>query len=212
MTMNTQRHNGKFTSYPVPPKAELEHYYLDEVLNPYKMSEKLHVSSNTVRRWLKHYGIPLRKDYESGYKAVLTNEEKAYLAGYLDGDGSINIGLTKNPHSKRGLNPHTDVTLITKNREFAEQLASMLEIGFRIFTYHDSRVKKECYKIGFSRQASQQAFLIEILPFLRLKRKQSELMVEYVSRRKEDKSRLGASAPISDRCWELIYEIRRLNE
>jgi len=201
---------GRFEKLPMPSKAELQELYLAQNKTPFELSKKFRVGSTTVYRWLDNNGIAIKRPFLSKVKSNLTTLEGAYLAGYLDGDGTITIGLAKNKKSKRGLNPHYDVALITCNKIFAKDLKNLVGGDLQVFIYHDSRQKKEGYKIAFCNQRSALAFLEIIYPFLILKKQQAKLMMEYLNQRLSDRRR-GNCVQISDRCWEIIREIRRLN-
>ena len=202
--------NGKFLKLPTPSKDELGQLYLRDNLTPSKIGELKHVSSNTVRRWLHEYNIPAKRPYLSYVKPELSNVESAYLAGYLDGDGTICAGLTKSDRSKMGYGAHPEVSLMTCKEAFAKELRKMIGGKLQTFLYRDSREKKQGFKIAFCNQRSALAFLEQIQPFLILKRQQAKLMVAFL--RQRIKAREGGnSVPISTECWEFIYEIRRLN-
>ncbi len=202
---------GRFRKLPMPSKKELQQLYLKENKTPQRIGEKFKVSSNTVRRWLKAYKIPIKRPYTSLVKTELSETQKAYLAGYLDGDGTITVGFCKNKKSRRGFNPHSDVSLITVHKNFVLKLQKMIGGEVKTFIYEDTRSKKEGYKLVFSNQASALAFLEAIVPYLILKKQQAKLMIRYLTTRLQKRALKGSSVPISDESWFLLKEIRRLN-
>ena len=202
---------GRFKKIPVPPKGKLEELYLRENKTPYKIAQIFKVSSNTVRRWLHYYHIPIKRPYLSNVKTRLSETEKAYLAGYLDGDGTINVGFSKKKGAIRGIIPRVEVSLMTKHKDFALQLQQMIGGKVKTFIYEDSRAKKQGYRLVFTNQASVLAFLEAVEPYLLLKKKQAELAIRYLRKRLKARREKGNNAPISDEDWSLLEEIRRLN-
>lgn len=203
--------DGKFQKLLMPSKEELENLYLIKSRTPFEIAKSKKTSSTTVRRWLQEYGIPIKRPYTSYVKLGLSTVESAYLAGYLDGDGTINVGLSTNIKSKTGIANHYDVSLISKNKEYIEKLRQMVGGKVRSFVYHDSREKKEGYRLMFANQASALAFLEQINPYLILKKEQARFMIAFLKDRIEARKAGGNCSPTSDFSWECIKAIRRLN-
>jgi len=206
------KNRGQFEKIVMPPKEKLEELYLKEAKQPSRIAEIFRVSSNTVLRWLAEYNIPLKRPYTSYVNPNLSETQEAYFAGYLDGDGTICIGMSKNKRSKRGISLHSEVSLISKNRGFIKELKKIIGGNIQTFMYEDSREKKEGYKLVFSNQASALAFLTAIEPYLILKKKQAETMIAFLKERLEKRREGGNSVIISDEAWEMAHEIRRLNQ
>ena len=133
-----------------------------------------------------------------------------YLAGYVDGDGCISVTYIKHPRARRGATPRPYVSVITKNREFAQELHSLIGEPERSFMYKDSREKKVGYVIHITSNKGVLRFLQRIAPYLRLKKRQAELLIEFCSERL-NRSVDGRGVPVSDQCWEIAEEVRRLN-
>ncbi len=201
---------GQFLKIEMPLKSILEKLYLEENKTPSRIGEIYHVSYGTIFHWFQQYGIPVKRPYLSNVKMDITSVEKAYLAGYLDGDGTITIGLTSNKRNRRGLGVHFEVALITKHKNFAIKLRKLIGGNLQSFIYHDSRGKKNGYKVAFGNQRSALAFLEQIEPFLILKQKQAQLLIAYLRQRLQDRQK-GNSALISEQSWKIISEIRSLN-
>ena len=103
----------------------------------------------------------------------LTNQQKAYLAGFLDGDGSIYIKLTKNSTYRYHFQiaPYVVFYQSIKEKTYMENLQKMIGKGY-IRIRKDKMVE---YIIGdFS---SIEELLYNLLPFLQLKKKQAKLML-----------------------------------
>lgn len=206
-----KRNKGQFEKIPMPPKEKLEELYLELNKTPTRISEIFHVSSNTVRRWLDEYNIQIKRPYTSYIESNLSETEKAYFAGYLDGDGTINFGVSKNKKSRTGYALHYDISLVSKNGDFIRKLQNIIGGKINSYIYEDSRRKKEVHRLGFRNQASGLSFLKAIFPYLILKKRQAELMIRFFEERLY-KRRKGNAVIISDELWGIAKEIGRLNQ
>lgn len=203
---------GQFEKIPMPPKNELKKLYLEEDKTPSRIAQVFHVSSNTVRRWLHRYNISIKRPYLSKVTLEIPELEKAYLAGLVDGDGTITANKYKNKRNRTGYGFQKDVAIISTHREFIERLHKMIGGDIQTFIYHDSRERKEGYKLGFCNQRSALSFLNAVSPYLILKKEQAETMKTLLESRLSARSEKGPSAPISPQEWDLVDEIRRLNQ
>lgn len=211
MVNRLSRINGKFGKIDSPPKEVLEELYLKRNLSPSRISEMFHVGSNTVRRWLQQYKIKIKRPTFSKVKITISETQKAYLAGYLDGDGTITVNYSKNRNRPRWIGFQKDVSLITRVKWFAEELQKIIGGDLRTFIYYDSRAKKEGYRVGFTNQESALTFLREISPYLILKKRQAKSMIALLEERIALRALRGNSAPITPFTWEEAEKIRRWN-
>jgi hypothetical protein len=200
---------GKYI--PPPSKEMLEKLYFEDNLPPSRISEKFKVGRTTVQRWFEKYNIVTKRPTFSNIKTNLTESQKAYLAGYLDGDGTITICKSTNKNKPDHIGIQKDVSLITSIKWFAEELQKLIGGNIQTFIYYDSRHKKEGYRVSFTNQESALAFLREIQPYLILKRKQAKLMIELLEERLALRHLHGNGAKITPHTWELTNEIRNLN-
>ncbi len=100
--------------------------------------------------------------------------EKAYIAGFLDGDGSIHIRLKPNETYRFGFQVAPSIVFYQSSKEihFLNDLKKLLNIGY-IRERNDGIVE---YIIG---DTESMLYLIDsILPYLRLKKKQAKLFQE----------------------------------
>jgi hypothetical protein len=110
--------------------------------------------------------------------------EKAYIAGFLDGDGSIHIRLKPNETYQFGFQIAPSIVFYQSSKEihFLNDLKKLLNIGY-IRERNDGIVE---YIIG---DIESMLYLIDsILPYLRLKRKQAKLFKEIFCIKKSIKS------------------------
>ena len=137
----------------------------------------------------------------------LLETEKAYIAGLVDGDGSIFLSYYQYPvaSNRRGIHSQIScaVSCRSANEEYAKDVAELL--GKNV-----TRVEENYFEVGISRQADILQFLEAIYPYLRLKRKQAEIMMEFCKERlKYLKNR--RNAPYTPRCFELVDKMLKLN-
>jgi intein-encoded DNA endonuclease-like protein len=110
----------------------------------------------------------------------LSKEEKAYIAGFLDGDGSIHVRLKPNRtyRYRFQISPAVVFYQSAKEGDHLKWLNKLLGIGY-IRKRNDGIVE---FIVGDS--DSIIALLSNLLPYLRLKKKQAELMLEIIKLRK----------------------------
>ena len=110
--------------------------------------------------------------------------EKAYLAGFLDGDGSIHVRLKPNSTYKFGFQVAPSVVFYQADKEIEEirSIRDLLGIGY-IRRRKDGIAE---YIIGDSESILY--FLSIVTPYLRLKRKQAEILKEIIALKKKVKS------------------------
>lgn len=138
---------------------------------------------------------------------MLNQIQKSYIAGFLDGDGSIYAQLKANPTYRYGFQVAVYVVLFQsqKDRFLFEKICSMISLGYL-------RVRKDGileYIIGKTNAIRE--FLKMIQPFVILKREQVVLMLEILDKKEcvEDKEDFRALANLVERFRELNYSKRR---
>ena len=114
----------------------------------------------------------------------LTKEEKAYIAGFIDGDGSIYVRLKPNPTYKFRFQISPSVVFYQSKKEikYMKLLKKLIKKGY-IRERNDGIIE---YIIGDTESIAE--ILKNILPYLRLKKKQAELMLEVMKLKKEIKN------------------------
>jgi DNA-binding CsgD family transcriptional regulator len=134
---------------------------------------------------------------------------KGYVAGMLDGEGTISIvKATRNDRKEPHWKPLVMIT--NTNREALEFIVR--EVGG--FRFHNKKgttgknSKKPVYRIIMVKHKDVLVLLEMLLPYLMIKRRQAELVIEFC------KSRLSKPnhAPYDDKEKEIIDEVKRLNK
>lgn len=114
----------------------------------------------------------------------LTTEEYAYIAGLLDGEGSISFRRTGKKYIGAVIN-------ITNTSPIIGEY--FLALGYYV-QYHDSpsnqsKGNKPMYTMYIYRMADVKHFLEKIVPFLRIKQEIANLTIEFCTLRLEDRLR-----------------------
>lgn len=138
----------------------------------------------------------------------LPETEKAYIAGFLDGEGTISM-------DSRGLNqkliyirPYIKVT--STNREVIEYISTIFERNMDVTKY---REWKTAFNVRITSLKGVLNVLETILPYLKVKKRQAELLINYCKLRMKHVRERGWGGPkYSDDEMKLFYEIRALNK
>ena len=115
----------------------------------------------------------------------ITSERKAYLAGFLDGDGSIYVRMKPNETYRYGfqISPYVVFFQSKKDRKKFEQICSFVNLGY-IRERKDGILE---YILG--KEQSIREFLEMVEPFLVLKKDQAHLMIEILNAKSKVKNK-----------------------
>lgn len=152
----------------------------------------------------------IRRNAASG--KVLSVTEAAYVAGMIDGEGTISI-VTHKTKTRRGQAFVANVCIANTDLPLLESLVEtmgngQIDVCGQLFSNH-----KTGYKLRLSIMQVRH-ILPQIRPYLRLKARQADLVIEYFAL--QDRGRLGGHVGVSDDDWpraiELFREMRALNQ
>lgn len=105
----------------------------------------------------------------------------SYLAGLFDGEGAFYIG-----QSKGKFRPYITITITDK--KFIQDLHNLLGCGCIFLCKSKMRPKwKDAWRIDLVRKNLMEQFLINIKPFLKLKNKHAELLLQFLKTENQDK-------------------------
>jgi len=109
--------------------------------------------------------------------------DDAYLAAIIDGEGSI--GLWERTGRERCYNPH--IAIYNTNHELIKWVESIVSpIPYRIYTdRRGAHMHKISYKLAIRGIPPTYALLQVILPYLKIKNRQANLLLEF------DEARIG---------------------
>ena len=140
-------------------------------------------------------------------KKLISQTKRAYLAGFLDGDGSIYVELKPNKTYKFGFQvaPYIVLFQSQKDQKNFEQLCSMINLGYM-------RVRKDGileYIIGKQENIIKFVKLVE--PYVVMKKLQIKLLKKIIVAKSkvENKEDFQALAKLIDTFRELNYSKNR---
>jgi hypothetical protein len=143
-----------------------------------EIGKMLNVSHMTIGRVLRRQGIvisPIRKSLPTDVSAL------AYLAGLFDGEGSINI--FKQPGQKERITPRHFLEISIGNTHKGVLRWVLENFGGRL-THNGIQYTLRSHKTWRWRASTKEAsdILVAILPYLRIKKEQALLAVEFQER------------------------------
>ena len=137
----------------------------------------------------------------------ISSEQKSYLAGFLDGDGSIYVRLKPNITYKFGYQMIAYVAFFqsAKHREEFERVCKLIPFGMM-------RIRKDgILEYTISRQEEIIVFLLQIKNYLVMKKPQAELVLEVMKLRKDIQTQKDFNVLMNkiDQFRELNYSKKR---
>jgi len=148
----------------------------------------------------------------------LSNEELAYWAGFVDGEGSIKI-IKRRP-GRGATNPSyiPYLAIINTNKAIIEELKRVFETG----TIWHKKPSKPNHRDAYGWYVSAKKcveILKKLLPYLKIKKPQAETLIEYYQKCggykwHHEKERFGATTPehILKMKEEFYQKMKELNK
>ena len=137
----------------------------------------------------------------------LSSTQKAYLAGFLDGDGSIYVRAKPNETYRYGFQiaPYIVLFQSKKDEDKFKKVCNLIDLGY-IRDRKDGILE---YTIG--KEEAIRSFLKMVTPYLILKEEQAKLILEILDTKKKVESKNGffALMKLVDRFRELNYSKKR---
>jgi len=124
----------------------------------------------------------------------LSNEDKSYLAGFLDGDGSIHVQLIKSK-TKYGYHPRVSVVFYQKTKRHWFLMDLKKKIGFGVLRKRKDGMS-ELTITGFTPVRN---ILVILSPFLKLKKSLSILILDII----EEYKRVTSIASFLEVCKKI---------
>jgi len=116
------------------------------------------------------------EDHTKGRFPIMNSQQRSYLAGFLDADGSIILQFKKRDDVRFKYRPKTVICFYQKelDKSGLEELRNIAGIGY-VYSRNDNMAE---WRIeGFSRVRE---FLLKIQPYLRFKQHQAQLILEAI--------------------------------
>jgi len=163
--------------------------------SPYKHSHRRLCCSDACRR--------IYDEARYVVKRVLTPTEAAYLAGIVDGEGTLSVWKEKRPANVAGVRYKCTFTIAQASWEFLERMREMTGNG----TVQKSNAgwkphHKQVYTLTFKSHATQWV-LPQILPYLIRKRRQGELVMQFYKTLTTRRQGIAGREAIYEECHEL---------
>lgn len=132
----------------------------------------------------------------------MNNLDLAYISGFFDGEGSI--GVYDRNKSRDGSRRYY-VLVVTLSQSGDEGLALLNEIQamFGGSVSKKSYVNRQMWQLNLSADKGMD-FLTELLPFLRLKKKQAELGITF--------QRLGVKSTLNEEAVDIARKLKELKK
>jgi len=112
----------------------------------------------------------------------LTESEKAYLAGIIDGEGSIYMGVNRHPRATLGFCYEIHLEITNTDKKLIEWL--MNKLGGRNVSWRPKRCDRSlCYYWAMAKLEDVYTVLKEVYPYLILKRERAEVAMNYIQKR-----------------------------
>lgn len=138
---------------------------------------------------------------------VFSSTQKAYIAGFLDGDGSIYVRLKPNAEFRYGFQIAPYIVLFQSKKELKkfEQIGDLINLGY-FRERNDGMIE---YTIG--KEGAIRTFLEMVQPYLIMKREQAMLMLEILNNKAKvkDQNDFHVLMKLIDRFRELNYSKKR---
>ncbi|MEK7465012.1 MAG: LAGLIDADG family homing endonuclease [Patescibacteria group bacterium] len=137
----------------------------------------------------------------------LTSVQKAYLAGFLDGDGSVYVRAKPNPTYRYGFQiaPYVVLFQSSKESDSFSELCKLIDVG-HLRTRSDGILEYVISKAGEIRE-----FLHCVAPYVVLKKRQIALMLRILEQKERIECRedFAALLRLIDLYRELNYSKKR---
>ena len=129
----------------------------------------------------------------------------AYLAGLVDGEGSMNFYKMNNKSCVRGYTFVARLTITNKDFETLMQIREEIGFGFVKIKPIDKRMPNRCQAYDLVFGARQvRCLLPKLIPHLRIKKKQAVLLMSFLSRQ-----RWGGRKGLSDSEYSAREDIKK---
>ncbi|MBW1973942.1 MAG: hypothetical protein JRI44_14075 [Deltaproteobacteria bacterium] len=131
--------------------------------------------------------------------------EKAYIAGFIDGEGCIYACKikTRNSYTING-----KIIIGCTNKEIINKLAQLIGDGTKNVTQHKQKPKwKPMFRLELAQRQGTK-LLQKILPYLILKKKQAKLFIELTELKKKSRKWKKYN---EKRQEEIVFELKEFN-
>lgn len=200
---------GKANSYQYWSQQEinfLKSHYLK--FNTQNIAKALNRSYSSVKAKIEKLKLYSQAIRANKLTTKLSETERAYIAGFIDGEGTIGISLVY----RNGLPIHGTpvVSISNTNKRVLEWIASKVNrakwIKKSVHVYKQPEYNprhRDFYALNLCSRLRLEPFLKAILPYLQIKRKLAQTVLEFYEARIFQR-------PYSIQDWKRILKIREL--
>jgi len=178
----------------------------EEIIQLYKtgmtqqeIADKFKCSQSTISSLLNKI-YPLRHKERKFVPLNLSQEESAYIAGIVDGEGCLSFRKEKN----ESITPLLSVC--NTNEEIIQFLKNKFDWGYK--GYRDNRREKPKWILEMRGMTKLVPLILCLEKYLIIKREQAKLIKEFCESRL---NRLGRKKPLTSREIEIIDKVHGLN-
>lgn len=124
----------------------------------------------------------------------------AYIAGIIDGDGSILIVKERNPKYGIYLRPYLEIGEMIEKKPLEKIFHWLVEAGFRPCKRIKKKASSNVFSLAIRQTDEIKNLLKEVLPYLIAKKKHAALLIEFCELKKTTHPRK----------LEIYYELKNL--
>jgi len=141
----------------------------------------------------------------------MQKEDLIYIAGLFDGEGSISLFWQKRPDVARVRTVRASISIGNTDRSIIEYLHQCLGGNFHSVKRSNPNWKPVYLWTASTNQAVE--IIKELLPYLRIKKKQAELLIEYQQYKRSIpwRGRTGYTESEWNNLWTYCKKMRELN-
>lgn len=135
-----------------------------------------------------------------------------YLAGIIDGEGTIGIYGNKRPDSRPALRP--SISISNTDERLIDAIMTTLPNSIYLSRAKSRKEKHHKFQLNIriENYFSVLYVLKKIIPYLIIKKKQAEIMLKFVLLRNGQKTLSGGYRHYGNKEYELCSEMKKLNQ
>jgi murein DD-endopeptidase MepM/ murein hydrolase activator NlpD len=115
--------------------------------------------------------------------------DKRYIAGFIDGEGYISVVRHKDVRVKKGHTLYPIFRITNSNKEALEKINEFIKGDIRTNGNDKNYNHKQVYRIEVIDQKKIRDILNKIIPYLIIRKKQAELLLNFCNKRIKAKSK-----------------------
>jgi len=117
---------------------------------------------------------------------LMSESEKSWLAGFIDGEGYVGLTFQRKKETKwaaPSVRYHPYLIITSTNKDVLVFIENLISEG-NIYLLKRKSKQKEAWQFKITKMDTLFNILTVVLPYLKIKQRQSELLIEYIKKRK----------------------------